>query len=108
MLRARRSQPRLWCAALPVTIRPYASPGLSSTGSAANAIAPSSPQRLPRSAALALPERHLGLVQAGEHANLKGLIDRLADMAEHHFRLDTILAKATPLGVAAAARAAIP
>ena len=60
---------------------------------------------VPRDAALALPERHLGLVQAGEHADLKALIDRLADMAERHFRLDAILAKATPLGVAAAARA---
>ena len=58
---------------------------------------------VPRDAALALPERHLGLVQAGEHADLKVLIDRLADMAERHFHLDAIIAKATPLGVAAAA-----
>jgi cobyrinic acid a,c-diamide synthase len=33
---------------------------------------------VPREAALALPERHLGLVQAGEHADLATLIDRLA------------------------------
>ncbi len=60
---------------------------------------------VPRDEALALPERHLGLVQAGEHAELKVLIDRLAEMAERHFRLDAILAKATPLNVAAAKRA---
>jgi cobyrinic acid a,c-diamide synthase len=60
---------------------------------------------VPRDAALALPERHLGLVQAGEHTDLKGLIEHLADMAEQHFRLDAILAKATPVDVAAAARA---
>jgi cobyrinic acid a,c-diamide synthase len=46
---------------------------------------------LPREAALALPERHLGLVQAGEHADLTALIDRLADLADRHFDLDAIL-----------------
>jgi cobyrinic acid a,c-diamide synthase len=60
---------------------------------------------VPRDAALALPERHLGLVQAGEHADLKVLIDRLAEMAERHLRLDAILAKATPLDVSAVVRA---
>jgi cobyrinic acid a,c-diamide synthase len=60
---------------------------------------------VPRDTALALPERHLGLVQAGEHADLKVLIDRLAEMAERHFRLDAILAKATPLDIAAVAGA---
>jgi cobyrinic acid a,c-diamide synthase len=60
---------------------------------------------VPRDATLALPERHLGLVQANEQPDLKALLDRLADMAERHFRLDAILAKATPLGVAAATRA---
>ena len=33
---------------------------------------------VPREAALALPERHLGLVQAGEHPDLTSLIERLA------------------------------
>ncbi len=60
---------------------------------------------VPRDTALALPERHLGLVQAGEHADLKDLVDRLAEMAERHFRLDAILARATPLDVTAVARA---
>lgn len=52
---------------------------------------------LPRDAAIALPERHLGLVQAGEHAHLAALIDRLAAMAERHLDLDALLAKARPL-----------
>src|SRR5579863_2130641 len=57
---------------------------------------------LPRDAALALPERHLGLVQAGEHADLAALIDRLAAMAERHLDLDALMANAVPLHVAAA------
>lgn len=35
---------------------------------------------LPRSAGLELPERHLGLVQAGEHPDLAGFLDRAADL----------------------------
>jgi len=58
---------------------------------------------VPREAALALPERHLGLVQAGEHADLKALIDRLADIAERHFNIDAIIANATSLRASAAA-----
>ncbi len=56
---------------------------------------------VPREAALALPERHLGLVQAGEHADLAALIDRLAAMAERHLDLDAIAALAAPLKLAA-------
>ena len=52
---------------------------------------------LPRDGMLALPERHLGLVQAGEHANLAALIDQLAATAERCFDLDAIMAAATPL-----------
>lgn len=51
-----------------------------------------------RDTALALPERHLGLVQAGEHADLMAHLDRLADMAEHSLDLDAIMALMTPLG----------
>src|SRR5271170_6785082 len=51
---------------------------------------------LPREAALSLPERHLGLVQAGEHADLAALIGRLAATAERHLDLDGILAMAAP------------
>jgi cobyrinic acid a,c-diamide synthase len=52
---------------------------------------------LPRDAALSLPERHLGLVQAAEHADLAALIERLAETAECHFNLDAIIAAAAPL-----------
>ena len=54
---------------------------------------------LPRDAALALPERHLGLVQAGEHDDLATLTDRLAAAAERHLDLDAIIAAAAPLAV---------
>ncbi len=65
---------------------------------------------LPREAALALPERHLGLVQAGEHADLTALFDRLAATAEQHFDLDAVMRVAAPLNIAAAAitNAALP
>lgn len=52
---------------------------------------------LPRDAALSLPERHLGLVQATEHADLAALIERHAATAERYFDLDAIVAAAAPL-----------
>jgi len=52
---------------------------------------------VPRTAELALPERHLGLVQAGEHPDLTALIGRLAATAERHLDLDAIAARASPL-----------
>ena len=52
---------------------------------------------LPRDAAFALPERHLGLIQPAEHDDLTDLIDRLADTAERHFDLGAIIAAAAPL-----------
>lgn len=52
---------------------------------------------VPRDTALVLPERHLGLVQAGEHGDLKQRITALADMAEKHLDLDAILALAAPI-----------
>ena len=57
---------------------------------------------VPREASIALPERHLGLVQAGEHADLAALIDRLAAMAERHLDLDAMIASAAPLRLGAA------
>ncbi len=63
---------------------------------------------LPRDAALALPERHLGLVQASEHSDLAALIDRLAAMAERYFDLDAIAAGAKPLKLATAGDNALP
>jgi cobyrinic acid a,c-diamide synthase len=56
---------------------------------------------VPRDAALAMPERHLGLVQAAEHADLAARLDRLAAMAERHLDLDAIMAAAAPLAAAA-------
>jgi cobyrinic acid a,c-diamide synthase len=50
-----------------------------------------------RDPSLTLPERHLGLVQATEHADLVLHLDRLADMAERSLDLDAILALARPL-----------
>jgi cobyrinic acid a,c-diamide synthase len=51
---------------------------------------------LPRSVEIALPERHLGLVQAGETPGLDAALDRLADFIEAHVDLDKILAAASP------------
>jgi cobyrinic acid a,c-diamide synthase len=50
----------------------------------------------PRDQTLALPERHLGLVQASEHGDLAMRLEQLADLAEHHFDLDAILSLAAP------------
>jgi cobyrinic acid a,c-diamide synthase len=47
-----------------------------------------------RDAALALPERHLGLVQAAEQVGLAGFIDRLADVALRDCDVDGVLAVA--------------
>jgi cobyrinic acid a,c-diamide synthase len=64
---------------------------------------------VPRDAALAMPERHLGLVQAQEHGDLTARLDGLAAMAQRHLDLDRIVAMAAPLTVAAAGpRAALP
>ncbi|TNC16264.1 cobyrinate a,c-diamide synthase [Methylobacterium terricola] len=49
---------------------------------------------VPREAALVLPERHLGLIQAGETADLDARLDRLADLAEASIDLDAVLAAA--------------
>jgi cobyrinic acid a,c-diamide synthase len=46
---------------------------------------------------MALPERHLGLVQASEHQALEGFIDRLADTMEKSLDLDAVIALAHPM-----------
>jgi cobyrinic acid a,c-diamide synthase len=55
-----------------------------------------------RDATLNLPERHLGLVQAEEHADLMAHLDRLADMVERSLDLDAIMALMAPMPSAAA------
>jgi cobyrinic acid a,c-diamide synthase len=62
----------------------------------------------PRDGTLALPERHLGLIQADEHADLAMRLDRLADAAEAHLDIDAILACAVSFAPEATARAALP
>lgn len=61
---------------------------------------------VPRDAAFALPERHLGLVQAGEHGDLTNRITTLADMAEKHLDLDAITALAAPIAPSSVAASA--
>ena len=89
MCRGKRNRRRRWCAVL----RPH-DPAVRIAGVILNRVASDQHRALvadaiaalgipvlgavPRDAALALPERHLGLVQAGEHADLASLIDRLA------------------------------
>ncbi|HEX2116091.1 MAG TPA: cobyrinate a,c-diamide synthase [Alphaproteobacteria bacterium] len=51
---------------------------------------------LARDPALALPERHLGLVQAREQPALEPLIDRAADRVEQAIALDALVALARP------------
>jgi cobyrinic acid a,c-diamide synthase len=60
---------------------------------------------IPRDTSVTLPERHLGLVQAGEHPALAAHLDQLADLAARHLDLDAILAAARPLRTGAPSRA---
>ena len=51
---------------------------------------------LPRAADLVLPERHLGLVQATEHADIEAFLERLADRLEARLDIDRLLDLARP------------
>ena len=51
---------------------------------------------LPRSAAVVMPERHLGLVQAEELPQLETLLDVAGTLMAQHLDLDAILAAAQP------------
>jgi cobyrinic acid a,c-diamide synthase len=51
---------------------------------------------LMRDSELAMPERHLGLVQASETQNLDQLLERLADRVSAQIDLDQVLALAAP------------
>lgn len=55
---------------------------------------------LPRGAVPPLPERHLGLVQAGETPDACALIDKLADAVEKHIDVEGILSSCHPALVA--------
>ncbi|WP_207458892.1 cobyrinate a,c-diamide synthase [Azospirillum sp. SYSU D00513] len=54
---------------------------------------------LPRKPDIALPERHLGLVQAGETKDLEARLDALGRIVAEHVDLDAVLALAKPYGV---------
>ncbi|HEY4345503.1 MAG TPA: cobyrinate a,c-diamide synthase [Parvibaculum sp.] len=52
---------------------------------------------LPRQEGHALPERHLGLIQARETSGLDAQLDALADFVESHIDIDALLAAASAL-----------
>jgi cobyrinic acid a,c-diamide synthase len=62
---------------------------------------------LPRNDKVALPERHLGLVQAGETDELEARLGRIADFIETHVDCDRVLALAGELDLASPALAAV-
>jgi cobyrinic acid a,c-diamide synthase len=60
---------------------------------------------IPRLDALALPERHLGLVQAGELDTLEARLDAVADAVATHVDIGAVEALARPLAFASGAAA---
>lgn len=52
---------------------------------------------VPRNPDMGLPERHLGLVQAREHAGIEAFIERLADVMEAALDVEALLGLAAPL-----------
>ena len=52
---------------------------------------------MPRSPSVALPERHLGLVQAGETQGLEAVLDAMGGFVAAHVDLDAVVALAAPL-----------
>jgi len=54
----------------------------------------------PRDANLALPERHLGLVQAREHPDLLAWIERLVAIAEQNIDIDRVISSSARLPAA--------
>src|SRR3546814_8580872 len=51
---------------------------------------------LPRDPRFALPTRHLGLVQAAEHAELENFLDAAADLVAERIDLDALRSIARP------------
>jgi cobyrinic acid a,c-diamide synthase len=62
---------------------------------------------LPKQADIALPERHLGLVQASETLSLEARLDQMAAFVESHVDLDAVLSLASPLAPLSGAPRAI-
>ena len=60
---------------------------------------------LPRNDTIALPERHLGLVQAGETEALDARLDAIADFIEAHVDRDRVLALAADLSLSSSSPA---
>lgn len=63
---------------------------------------------LPRDPALALPERHLGLVQAGEHPDLPAWLERAGELAAERIDLGALRAAAGPATPPAGPPARLP
>jgi cobyrinic acid a,c-diamide synthase len=63
---------------------------------------------LPRDQDVVLPERHLGLVQAGETAELDRRLEQLADFVERYADIEAICAHARPLRIDAPSNVASP
>jgi len=63
---------------------------------------------VPRDERYAVPERHLGLVQADEHPALQEHLERLADLAEAHLDLDGIVSHARAPALSASPTAEPP
>ena len=55
---------------------------------------------LPRDGNLTLPERHLGLVQASEHSDLRAFVDSVAAMAGRHMDIDAVVARSATVSLA--------
>ena len=80
---------------------------------AASAIARATPEIavlgwLERGAGLSVPERHLGLVQAGEHASLAGFLDAAADAVAARIDVDALRSLARPAAMQATAGGGVP
>ncbi|MDY0883859.1 cobyrinate a,c-diamide synthase [Dongia soli] len=54
---------------------------------------------VPQIAHLALPDRHLGLVQAAEHGDLPRFLQRAADHMATHVEIDRLIAAAQPIAI---------
>ncbi|GAB6052402.1 cobyrinate a,c-diamide synthase [Magnetospira thiophila] len=63
---------------------------------------------LPRAEVLSLPSRHLGLVQAVEHADLPAFLDEAADLVAAHLDLSLLQGLARPATLPPSATAAPP